>query len=399
MTEQAYRHERTVLPVLELARQSLSPSLIDDRSTAPLSFVARMLPIEWTAFWGFECRLGQVDAKADILFEIESQSSSNLLLANTSDSPLSEISDKSPAWQSLRHFARLWADPGHPFQHQIRNIWLELDTAATSTQPQILDAFRRPSIFFGPKAQACSNEHLPELIQEAIAILGQTDLDMGQIRTFVTSTPGDAQLFQVGLMPARRNQGLRLCVRHSDPEVIPSWLDELDWPGNVEALAALVRKISPMLSGMSADVDLGRDGIAGKIGLECYMDRRELNSSQWIPFLDFVEEADLCLAQKRQGLMDFPGIDSLPSDCRYSSDALVYTDLFRNINHFKLSFLKDRIIEAKAYLGLRRLGIHINDLLMNLIGLGSVKLSDASRDKHTRAVLDCLSKMDTKPQS
>ena len=145
---------KTILSILEFVRESLPYSLIDKEGYARLAAVAERLPAEMTTFWGFECRLGQSDAKADILFQTINKSQGQRLLAGHTPSPLDIICDRWPAWRRLRTFAGLWSDPNHPLHAYIHNIWLEFDTASTSSVTQVTDVIAKPSIFFGPKAKA-----------------------------------------------------------------------------------------------------------------------------------------------------------------------------------------------------------------------------------------------------
>ena len=50
--------QTSLLSILNLARPSLSTSLIDDGAYAILALAAERLPFELATFWGFECRIG-----------------------------------------------------------------------------------------------------------------------------------------------------------------------------------------------------------------------------------------------------------------------------------------------------------------------------------------------------
>ncbi len=124
-------------------------------------WIAETIPFELSTFWGFECRLGESDAKVDILFEIRKQSRGRSILAGHIPSGLDEMCVQWPAWKSLRKFASLWADSAHEFSRVIRNIWLEFDAASAENQVQLQKVLRQPCIFFGPDARILEKSQTP----------------------------------------------------------------------------------------------------------------------------------------------------------------------------------------------------------------------------------------------
>lgn len=353
----------SVFSILELARESLPSSLFDEEGYAHLATIAQMFPEELTTFWGFECRLGEPEAKADILFETKKQSRGLSLLAGHTPSSLDTFCEQWPTWQSLRTFAKHWADPDHLFYNSIRNIWLEFDAAAVASSTQVAEVIRQPCIFFGPEAKAHEKDQLLSVVLDALAALGETNLGRSSLQPFIAALPDGAQLFQVGLMLARVNPGMRVCVNKLIPEEIPEWLSKLNWSGDTQTLERLLQKITPLLNTMAVDLNLLKDRPAEKIGLECYMDWLVDDSKQWIPLLDFIEELNLCLPQKRQGFLNFPGITQNPPHKRLSDGGVLYLNLFRKIHHIKLSLAEGQVVEAKAYLALSRPGIYFGNSL------------------------------------
>jgi hypothetical protein len=235
--------------------------------------------------------------------------------------------------------------------------------------PNGAELIRQPCIFFSPDAKSVGKERLFNVILDTIAVLGGTSGQVCEtLRAFLASLPEGARLFQIGLMLSRGNHGLRACVNHLDLEAIPGWLSELRWQGDTRAFAALLQRIAPLVRSTALGVTLTEAGLAEKIGLECYMNLLEEDSKQWIPLLDFLDELGLCLPQKRQGLLEFPGISRSPAERRKSADGIFYLNTFRKIHHLKLSIHVDRIVEAKAYLALRRPGVRFDKILAELSG-------------------------------
>lgn len=355
----------SLFSILELARSSLPFSLFDAEGYARLAEIAKKLPEELTTFWGFECRLGEPAAIADFLFETRKQSRGLKLLTGEVSSSLEYYCEQWPAWQNLRLFAQQWADSDHVFYHSIRNIWLEFDTAALSSHANSDDAFQQPCIFLGPEAIPLEKDQFSDIILDALSILGESNGKSETLHSFVAMLPAGAHVFQVGLMLARINPGLRVCVNKLAPEEIPDWLSQLKWKGDVKALEALMKTITPIVPIIAVDLNLLADGPAEKIGLECYMDWVDDDPHQWVPLLNFIEEHNLCLPQKRQGLLTFTGITHNPPHKKVASDGMFYINLFRKIHHIKLSILGAAPVEAKAYLAMTRPAVDLGGTATN----------------------------------
>lgn len=347
----------SLFSALELAKPSLPGSLIDAEGYALLALAAERLPFELATFWGFECRLGEASARMDILFEIRRQSQGRNILAGELPSTVDEMCAQWPAWEQLRRFAVLWADPHHAFSTHIRNIWLEFDTAAIELPSQAADILSRPCIFFGPNSKSLKKEQDARLICDALRALDNPLCDEDALNVLIAGLPGESRVFQVGIMLSRPNPGLRVCVYPLTAEEIPVWLGAIGWQGDSEMVAALLRQLPPGLESFAVDVNLMPDGPSEKIGLECYMNWLEDDPKQWDPFLDVITAMRLCLPSKYHGIIEFQGMTRFPKDWR-PSDGIAYTILYRKIHHIKLSFMAGQVTEAKAYLALSHPGLN-----------------------------------------
>ncbi len=350
----------SMLLVLEQCRESLPAALIDGDGYSHLAAVADRLPVDLSTFWGFECRLGEAEARTDILFEVRKQTRGRFLRAGHHPSMLDEMCAQWPAWQYLRKFAEQWADPEHEFSTYIRNIWLEFDTAKVSKHDQIDKVLKHPCIFFGPDVRTIvGKQQAFPIIDDALAVLGFKNTEYSDLEFFMKTLPDDAHVFQVGLMLGRSNPGLRVCLFRLVPEDIADWLSRLNWKGDTKALEELLAKLTPMLDTFALDLNLMNDGPSEKIGLECYMDWQDKDSSQWIPLLDFIAEKNLCLPEKREGVLAYPGADPVPESWKNRYKGVIYLKIFRQIHHIKLSIEHGTLTEAKVYLALNHPGLDL----------------------------------------
>ena len=245
---------------------------------------------------------------ADILFHTAKGSLGHRLLAGHAASLLDALCDSSsPCWKALCAFARLWAEPDHPFHAHVYNIWLEFDTGAASSAAQAADLIWQPNVFFGSSVKPDDCAALLRVVPDALEVLAGAEADTSGLAWLIESLPAGARLFQIGLMLARPDRGLRVCVDQLGIEHIPDWLTGLKWQGDVEALSTFLGRLAPMQHSMAVDLDVTDEGVAEKVGLECYINRHADDPNPWQRLLSFVEEIGLCLPDKRRDLLAFPG--------------------------------------------------------------------------------------------
>lgn len=344
--------------VLNLTRDSLPKTVIDEAALQRLSLLCECLPATFSTFWGFESRLGEPQATVDVLFEIKKHSPGHRFLTGASPSALDTLCERWPIWKQLRHFARLWEQPDHLFNAYIRNIWLEFDLAAVSSSLQVSDTIGNPCIFWGPTHNTPLNERFLRLLLEEMCAFQPADVSDQSLQSFVASLPDQAQLFQLGMMVSRQQPLVRVCVNQIASRDMADWLEGLHWPGDPAALADILTTLDPLLGSVAIDLDLTASRPAEKIGIECYMDWSNEQSDQWLPLLDYIEPLTLCIPSKRNGILEFPGIKWLISSEQHEFRGIVYPKLIRNIHHIKLSVVDNRITEVKAYLGVHRPGVN-----------------------------------------
>lgn len=346
-----------LLDDLELVRSSVSPLLIDPGGFDRIADAVAFLPSKITTFWGLESRLGKQEALADVLLEVKNGSTGHQLLAGPASSALDRLCEQAPVWHDLRLFAQRWADEDSPLHRQIRNIWLEIDTADIVSPQQARSVVRSPSIFFGPDWNNVSRAAVAGLIDAFLAELNVFPDCRDALRALIDALPDGGRVFQIGAMLGRKEAGLRICINQLPAEAIPDWLSTLGAHGNSEPIRRFFDEMGPLLSRFALGFNLRRHGIEKKIGLECYMNPHDLGSSQWAPLLAFLERERLCLASKRKGIMDYPGRNHFPVDSNTLDNGILSKTVFRIIHHLKLTVVGERFVEAKAYLALYRPGL------------------------------------------
>ncbi len=340
----------TIAYYLESIRNFLPASLIDKTGYTRAMAVAAQIPKYLSTFWGFEVRLGTDEALADILFSVKKDSEGQRLITETSFPSGHLQGDTGSAWKKLHDFAGLWSLTGHPLHELVHNVWLEFDASDSGTYPDASRVIAHPNLFFGPDNDRMDKTALAGIMHEALNILAPDGTMVDETLSFIESLPPDADLFQVGLMLPRPTDAIRVCVKAIPPDRISSWLAGIKWNGDPAALDRLIETITGITSDLAVDLDLAHGGIADRIGLECYMDWMADDTVQWSKFLDAIDHLNLCQPSKREGLLAYPGTNGIQKKKSHISDGIICLEIYRKINHLKLTFIQDRAIEAKAYL-------------------------------------------------
>lgn len=218
----------------------------------------------------------------------------------------------------------------------VKEYWLELDETACRSLPITpcwfvdASAVRPGTDLTWLKEQVMPNFLSDEELQPVWPVFARCVAAMsGRVRA----------LFQVGVMAGRQDKRMRLFLDDMKPGDIRDYLTELDWPGDMEQLRALLERLSPYADKgrFIIDFDAAETGISEKLGINFGIRSKEQEQTE--QFLDFLCREGLCREDKKKDVLRFTA--------RYPS----HTPYIQNdISHFKIPFQKDRILGAKAYL-------------------------------------------------
>jgi hypothetical protein len=350
--------EHLLTEYLTLVKPYVSSHLIDTESWDDIEAIANLLSSQITNFFGFECRLGTEAAKADFLLCIGAAEVGQKIL--TSESALPERLLKEPVWKQIRNFATCWQNQTSPLHSNVDNIWLEFDVDGHLNQAPI------PSCFFGSQTIHAESSTIPYphtwVTQTAIQLLRGHSLSSAvekQLFRCLEALPTGVYVFQVGLMLARQSDMVRICLRGISPGKIIDYLSEIGWSGSTDALKTLLQELSTYVERIDLDLDVSESGVAAKIGLECYLTLQPKYEPRWISFLDYLVKVGLCLPQKREALLTYPGYvreknhrNQWPSHLLKLSQFLGqnHENVFmRGLHHIKVVYQSEKAIEAKAY--------------------------------------------------
>ncbi len=346
--------------VLALVEPRLGAALLDAPGRAALHHVADRISAHLSPFWGLELRLGDTAPRADFLWEVARGGGGIPTLAGRNPhDPAAGVTralrQRSPFWHEIGRFAEEWLD-SPDWRRRLGNIWLEVDSATASSGTTLDVYLDRPSLFWGPSRSAAGSDR--ELLGD-LAALGHRfyglKLDQARIDAVADTIPAQGKVFQMGVMGARTNPAMRLCVKDLDPGTMEGWLAVIGWPGDRVHLRDTLARLEPLCGEIALNVDILPDRVGPKLGLEMYSSPRTLSIDTWQPLHDELNARGIARADKLAALADFPSCRRYRQvDVWRRTPPLGCPVLVTNLHHLKLVVVGDAVIEAKVYLGVFR---------------------------------------------
>jgi hypothetical protein len=292
---------------------------------------------------GFEVRLGASD---DVDFQQG--------IAGPGDEPrrlrayLARAGADAPAWRGIDALLAAWCNERSPLHGTLRDLWLEFDRPPRSAL----------SVFAGLRDKAD-----PAHAEAALDRLAGRDTWAAwrsAVRRCFDATPPHGRIGHLGLMLGRSAPFMRVNVGGLTAEDVTPYLDQVRWPGDRDAAAALFGQIHPMVDAITLCLDVGED-VGPGLGLECHLHKQPPAEARWDPFLAHLVERGWCTPAKRAALLEWPEV-TLPGEItdpwpahlvheslRRPADHL--TALERRLNHVKLTYSPAEGVEAKGYFG------------------------------------------------
>ncbi len=356
---------------LEVVAATVPEALVSPAAAAAMAAVARVLPAALAQnTFGFECRLGEQLARADLLVQATAAHGRDLLSGTNPTSSIPVELSSEPSWRRVQDLGTAWADPGSALHQVVENVWLEFDLP-------VVDGLPRPSVFLGvaldDRRRSGSAEPGPWPLPARVATNRETAETMARLLlghelparvrdnlgVCLAALHEHEYVFQLGLMLARGAETVRLCLRLGSIGRTLEYLAQVGWPGTPDDLEEALG-LAALVDHTWLDLDVGHD-VSGKIGLECYFERHRQPSSEprWRPFLDALVRARLCTVEEQQGLLAYPGqvreVRGAPwpaalRDASRFLDGHRTSAFVRTLHHVKIVCRPDEALEAKAYL-------------------------------------------------
>ncbi|ACY13423.1 hypothetical protein [Haliangium ochraceum] len=340
----------------------LPDMLVSPASRDKMVEIGNYLPGSMTRFFGFECRLDDLQGNADVLVCVSPYDQERSILADRCPSihlP-AKLWDE-PVWRRVRAFAEAWNDAQHTLHDEVLNVWLEFDLH-THEQP-----WRAPSVFFGARAD---DKHAQEWMgTTALPLLRPSGLGAAlqtSLSRCIEALPASAYVFQTGLMLSREDSPVRICIKDLPSDATVSYLQRVGWDGDFSGLERILAPLRGLVDRIDLDLDL-LDGVGPKVGLECSFAGKPLPEKEprWGRFIEHLVEQGLCEAALAQPILSYPRIYSeaapkqhWPSALRSLSALLgsqFLSTIVCNLHHVKISYHSQAGAQAKLYLSVKHL--------------------------------------------
>lgn len=310
--------------ILEALSGSVSPALIDAAGWRNLRDAVGGLPVSPGAGFGFELRLGEVKASADI-FVMLPQSGA-----------LAEHYIRHGEWEG--DFGAGLAAMGKGVAWS-RLLAVEYD--AVGGPPGLFVKIGSDS--------AGTSDTVAEWLTGVVGWRLENRERRVLARTFDRMSAAGIAVEYLGIMPGRPMRAYRIISRSMEPAGALPVLENLGWNGPTGAVAAFLSRFDGAFRALRISFAVNAEGILPRVGLEFFQGRAGAlthpGAGPWAPFLSRLCEEGLCLPEKLDGLMAWPGRELV--FCGRKTFGLM-----TSVAHVKVSFEArhgETNVEAKAY--------------------------------------------------
>ena len=332
--------------VLEIIRPWISKALIDGQGWERMLALGRGLPADVANYWcAFEFRLQDPSPEADLSISIWSHGLVARHYVNRGKAADANAADVAFA-ELLQESER----DGSFLSRVIGGVILEYDLAAESS-PRLPGIFLAPDELWDHGYRGHTNPGLLTAVLAAATARPECDEQRRAVETLFRALPASASIPYAGVFPGRGSDAIRLLIAGIEPAGLPSLLERANWPGSPGAVAAAVSEYCDLTPCITVALDVGRNGISARLGLEMFQSpkptrRREDSPEVWLQLIGRLVKRDLCLPEKAAGLQD-------AADLALISDPASGLRTWRGINHIKIALHGDQV-EAKAYVFIER---------------------------------------------
>ena len=329
--------------LLQELRPFIPGTLIDDEWLKRLAERVGHLPgMAAARMTALEVRLGDPAPAADCAF------------AAGPDRPLSphyiRRGEAAPAGSPAARLGRLLAglaDPGpgsQPGDHRggFDSVLLEYDVVEVppGQHPE-------PGLFLKLRPEPEAPGTLAAATDAIAQTMGWQDRAVGgALARACTALPAGARVGNLGAMPDRAPPTVKVLAVGIAAERIGRFLEGAGWPGPMDRVAPVLEAMRPVASLCALSLDVTEKGLLPRLGLEFAPPAMAKGAAAWRPVTERLAELGWCLAGKKRGLMDFPGIEKV-----FSDEGVLM--LCKGIGHVKLTVAEGTdAVSAKAYIGI-----------------------------------------------
>jgi len=342
----------TMKQTLDQVKPYIPQAFLSDVALEKMGRIAGSFPANTSSYFGFEGLLHEAKAEGDYLFCIwENQGNRDVITGDNGSETIPEYFFKEKAWRDIRRFFEVWKDQEHIFYELVDRIWLEFDIDGEVPEIPV------PGFLFGmnkPPEKPIENrddylntEKYMSITMSALNIMAPftvTPAFEKKIYDSFANLP-ISKVFQVGIMLSRPIPAVRLCIKNLNKHQLVHYLKSLDWEGDFPLLERTLDELNDKVSQYTISMDVG-EKVYPRIGLECYLEPHPKGAEAWQKFMDYLVENEMCLPEKSEALLQWPG-----QSVEKMKHELLPTVLFRLLHHIKITIEKNGKRVAKGYTG------------------------------------------------
>ena len=366
MTDTSLFKDLSPLEYLNTTSHNIPDNIISSENLSQIRKLAGLFSKGTTSFFGFETRLGSTDASSDYLFAVSSKNMERDALMRFLKYEIPDDLKNKSEWRNLFNFTMKWSDSESDIYKNVLGLWLEFDTAKLSENYEIpnvflqirktrIDTYEDEQKFKWVILQALpllTGESLPKKIEENLI-------------NALKKLPKETSLIHVGTMLSRKAYGVRIVINRIKPEQIIPYLKSIGYNSETSELNQTINEISKYSSRLILHINIG-EKIDSKVGIECsFAEDKYHLQNEWKNLFDYLEKKGLCIREKREALLDFPGV-AQENDDEFNFETYMVAPkidhnnyssaLVRYLSHIKIVYKPNEGFEAKAYPGVRLFG-------------------------------------------
>lgn len=323
----------------------LSPALLAPENVHAVEELCALFPFDAAAAFGFETRLGNLEATCDFFLQVRKEGEGPRIIAGKSVvARLSPALLNNPFWQKISELFLAWTDSSSILNDRIESFWLEFDCMESAFNPI-------PNIFFKilDKEETRRSQwvFMLEVLDEIYRILFGIKFPAGlgkNLKKCFDALPPHASILQVGFMIPRKTEAVRLILTRLSEDSLFEYLKNIHWPGEMDLIRKVVTKYSVKFDHFACNLHIG-ETVLPVFGIEMYM--KDMSQPRWDPrwneIFDFLEAENLLLRDKREGLTNYYG--------KKTVSYIFPVHYINGINHLKLVYKPGMPLECKGYFG------------------------------------------------
>jgi hypothetical protein len=248
-------------------------------------------------------------------------------------------------WNALWRMSERWGADAPEYRH-VDAVWLEFDVheEAKSRLPH-------PSVLIGVRPRDGRDARNAARLLAAFGPASTRSIDADLTRCYEL-LPTVSHIRYIGVMSGRQTVTTRLCIQGMPLDALAPYLCAIGWRGDIAAVQSTANTLAALSSYRSQSaiglvhLDLA-GGLLSTIGIEWGFTRDVQRRGRWEDtfVLDYLVDQGLCDANKRDGLLQWPGHQVTNFDHDLWPSVVV-----RWVNNVKIVFEAAGARTAKGYL-------------------------------------------------